>query len=341
MKNFRSILKVSLLTLVVLMLARVFLYQTVKTDNFHMASTIFPGDRILINKFRAGLRLPISIVGLPGVNAPYADGIRLPYLRLPAFKKLQIQDVVAFNVPAGSDKPIDRKRIMVSRIIGVPSDTVLIQDKIVKVNQKVIPVPQKARAEYRTITDGRAISNEFLRKYDLEKPRIAADIGIFDIDLPTGVNSELEKETGVKTVRETKLFLGDVSIDYYPVSNYFMWNRDQFGTFRVPAKGMTVNLDLKTIDFYRDLIEIHEKHDVIVDFSGVHIDGKIATSYTFEKNYYFVMSDNRDNPDDSRKIGFIPEDHMIGIVTRVIWSHQNKYDYIRKFHIGRFMKRIR
>ncbi len=341
MKNYRTILKLSFLTLLILLLGRACLYQTVKVDNFHMASTIFPGDRVLVNKYRSGLRLPISIIGLPGTNSPYADGIRLPYFRLPAFKKFSHQDVVAFNFPAGSDKPLDRKRIMISRIIGIPSDTVLIQDKIVKVNQAVIPLPEKARTEYRTITDGKVISNEFLRRYDLEKPRVAADIGIFDIDLPQGVSTILEKEPGVKTVRERMFYLGDIAGDYYPVSNYFMWNRDQFGTFRVPSKGMVVNLDFKTIDFYRELIEVHEKHDVIVDFSGIRIDGKLVTSYTFNKNYYFVMSDNRDNPDDSRKIGFIPEDHIIGIAKRVMWSHQNKFDYIRNFHPGRFLKRIR
>lgn len=341
MKKYRSAIKWSLLTLLVLLLVRIFLYQSVRVNDFHMSSTILPGERVLVNKFKAGLRLPISIIGLPGANALYVDGIRLPYFRLPALKKLGYQDIIAFNVPAGSDKPIDRKRVMISRIIGLPTDTVLIQDKIVNVNHREIPVPLTARAEYRVITDGRPISDDFLRKHDLEKPRIAADIGIFDIDLPRSVVPLLEKEPGVKTVRETKMYLGDVSVDYYPVSNFFMWNRDQFGTFRVPAKGMTVNIDIKTIDFYRDMIEIHEKHDVIVDFSGVHIDGKLVTTYTFEKNYLFVMSDNRDNPDDSRMIGFVPESHVIGIATRILWSHQNQFDYLKKFHFGRLFKRIR
>jgi signal peptidase I len=306
-----------------------------------MASTLLPGDKVIVNKFRAGLRLPISIIGLPGTNSPYADRIRLPYLRLPAIKKLRRQEVIVFNHPAGADKPIDRKRLMISRIIGLPTDTLLIRDKEVWVNNKVVAPPVLARREYRVITSGQPIGNDFLKKYSIEKPRVVADIGIFDLDLPKDASMALEKIPGIKTVRETKQFPGDASVDYYPLSNFFMWNRDQFGPFRVPSKGMTVGVDLRSIDFYREMIETQEKHDVMVDYSGVRIDGKLVTSYTFEKDYYFVLSDNRDNPDDSRKIGFVPADHIIGVANRIIWSQQHEFDYIRKFNPGRILKAIR
>jgi signal peptidase I len=341
MKNFKRYLKLFLWTFLILLLVRVFLYQVTNTGNFHMASTLLPGDRVIVNKYRAGLRLPISIIGLPGTDAPYADGIRLPYLRLPALKKLRRQEVVVFNYPAGSDKPIDRKRLMISRIIGLPTDTVMIMDKQVSVNNKAVTPPALARAEYRVVTSGQPIGNDFIRKYDIEKPRVVANIGIYDVDLPKNASSILEKTEGIKNVRETRQFPGDASVDYYPLSNFFKWNRDQFGPFRVPAKGMTVGIEIRTIDFYRDMIETQEGHDVLVDFAGVHIDGKIMTSYTFEKDYYFVLSDNRDNPDDSRKIGFVPADHILGVAKRMIWSHQTEFDYVRKFHPGRILKKIR
>ncbi len=341
MKNYKKYLKWSLWTLLILLLVRVFLYQVTNTSNFHMASTLLPGDRVIVNKYQAGLRLPISIIGLPGTDAPYADGIRLPYLRLPALKKLRRQEVVVFNYPAGSDKPIDRKRLMISRIIGLPTDTIMIVDKQVSVNNKTVTPPALARAEYRVVTSGQPIGNDFIRKYDIEKPRVVANIGIYDVDLPKDASAILEKSEGIKNVRETRQFPGDASVDYYPLSNFFKWNRDQFGPFRVPAKGMTVGIEIRTIDFYRDLIETQEGHDVLVDFAGVHIDGKIVTSYTFEKDYYFVLSDNRDNPDDSRKIGFVPADHILGVAKRMIWSHQTEFDYVRKFHPGRILKKIR
>lgn len=341
MKKYKKYLKWMFWALIVIILIRTTGYQTAGVDNFHMASTLLPGDRVIVNKYRAGLRLPISIIGLPGVNSPYVDAIRLPYLRLPALKKLRRLEVVVFNYPAGSDKPIDRKRLMISRIIGLPTDTVMIMDKQVSVNNKPLTPPVLARAEYRVVTQGQPISDKFIRKHNIEEPREVANVGIFDIDLPQNAIKDLENTEGIKTVRETRQFMGDASSGYYPLSSFFKWNRDQFGPFRVPAKGMTVGIEIRTIDFYRSIIETHEGHDVMVDFSGVHIDGNLASSYTFEKNYFFVLSDNRDNPDDSRKIGFVPADHIVGVSKRIIWSHQNKYDYIRKFHPGRIGKRIR
>ena len=341
MKNYKKYLKWSLWTILILIIIRVFFYQVMNVTNFHMASTLLPGDRVIVNKYRAGLRLPITIIGLPGINAPYADGIRLPYLRLPALKKLRRQEVIVFNYPGGSDQPIDRKRLMISRVIGLPRDTVVIKDKLVSVNNTVVIPPASGRSEYRVVTSGQPIPNDFIRKYDLEKPRVIANIGIFDTDLPKEAGNELEKTAGIKTIRETKQFQGDASVDYFPLSNFFMWNRDQFGPFRVPYRGMTVAINLRSIDFYREMIETQEGHDVMIDFSGVHIDGKPEANYTFEKNYYFVLSDNRDNPDDSRKIGFVPEDHIVGVAKRIIWSQQHQYDYIRKFHPWRFLKKIR
>ncbi len=340
MKNLRRNLKWSFLVLLILLFVRVFLFQIVTESSFHMASTLLPGDRVIINKFRAGWRLPITPVGLPGTNAPYID-VRLPYLRLPAIKKLKRQDVIAFNTPAGSDSPIDRKKLMISRIVGLPTDTVLIKDKVVTVNNKLVAPPASSRIEYRITNSGQPIPNDFLRKYDLEAPRVIAEIGIFDLDLPKEAAAELEKMEGIKTVRETKHFLGDGLGEFYPISNFFMWNRDQFGPFRVPAKGMEVGIDLRSIDFYREMIETHEGHDVLVDFSGVHIDGKLVNTYTFAKNYYFVLSDSRDNPNDSRKIGFVPEDHILGIASRIIWSSQNQFSYFKKLHPGRILKGIR
>ncbi len=340
-KNVKKSLKWLVGVVVVLILVRVFLFQVISVDHFHMSSTLLPGDKVIVNKFRAGARLPISIIGLPGANAPYIDGIRLPYMRLPAFKKLNRQEVVAFNIPAGSDKPIDRKRLMISRIVGLPEDTVMIMDKQLSVNNKALLPPESGRVEYRVVTSGEPVSDDFIRKYDLEKPRVVANVGIFDVDLPKDANLILEKAPGIRTVRETRQFIGDAAVDYYPQSNFFKWNRDQFGPFRVPAKGMTVDIEIRTVDFYRAIIETQEKHDVLIDFAGVHIDGKLVTSYTFEKDYYFVLSDSRDNPDDSRMIGFVPADHIVGVAKRIIWSRQNEFDYLRKFRPGRILKSIR
>ena len=306
-----------------------------------MASTLLPGDRVIVNKFVTGIRLPISWIGLPGINAPYVNSLNLPYARLPRFRDFRRQDVVAFNFPAGSDVPLDRKRLQVSRIVGLPGDTILVWDKQLYVNRTKIDPPTLSREEFRVVTSGSEIPETFLREFSIEKPRTIAEVGIYDMDLSREAREAVEKIDIVTNVRPTKQFVGDSKQDYYPPSFFFLWNRDQYGPLVVPSKGTTVQIELKNVDLYRDIIETHEKHEIVIDFKGIQIDGIPASEYTFKKDYYFVMDDNRDNPADSRRIGFIPKDHLLGVCHRIVWSGQNKYDYIKSIQAKRFFKSVR
>ena len=97
------------------------------------------------------------------------------------------------------------------------------------------------------------------------------------------------------------------------------FNEDNFGPLIIPKSGMEVDLTSNDMTEYRDLIE-HEGHTMSSSDSSVLIDGKLATTYTIKKNYYFMMGDNRDNSLDSRFWGFVPADMIIGKAFMVYWS---------------------
>ena len=60
------------------------------------------------------------------------------------------------------------------------------------------------------------------------------------------------------------------------------------------------------------MIQEYEGHNVFARGNEVVLDGKIVNSYTFEKDYYWMMGDNRHNSIDARAWGFVPFDHVIG-----------------------------
>lgn len=108
----------------------------------------------------------------------------------------------------------------------------------------------------------------------------------------------------------------DVTADF-PISKNF--TRDNYGPLRIPKIGDKVELNAQTIKDWSTFIQ-REGHQIEFDGSTVKVDGKAASSYTVERNYYFGMGDNRDNSSDSRFWGFIPEANIVGSPIVVYWS---------------------
>ena len=77
-----------------------------------MENSLYQGERILVNKWSYGLRLPF--MKLWGYHR-WADS------------PVQKEDILVFNNPANLSEPvIDRREVFISRCIGTPGDTLLI-----------------------------------------------------------------------------------------------------------------------------------------------------------------------------------------------------------------------
>ena len=77
-----------------------------------MENSLYQSERILVNKWSYGLRLPF--MKLWGYHR-WADS------------PVQKEDILVFNNPANLSEPvIDRREVFISRCIGIPGDTLLI-----------------------------------------------------------------------------------------------------------------------------------------------------------------------------------------------------------------------
>ncbi len=101
------------------------------------------------------------------------------------------------------------------------------------------------------------------------------------------------------------------------------WNEDNYGPLIIPKKGYTIKLTLDNVERWRTTIDReYGKRVVTIKGNHVEIEGQPVTSYTFKKNYYFMMGDNRDDSLDSRFWGFVPRDRIVGeaFITLFSWD---------------------
>ena len=98
------------------------------------------------------------------------------------------------------------------------------------------------------------------------------------------------------------------------------FNPDYYGPVLVPFRGMELQLSPRTIEGWLTFIE-REGHSVSEEGdSAILIDGVPSSEYTVERDYLFMMGDNRDNSLDSRYWGFVPEENVVGKAMFVYWS---------------------
>ena len=112
----------------------------------------------------------------------------------------------------------------------------------------------------------------------------------------------------------------------FPQSADYAWSHDQFGPIYIPEEGKTVPLNLKVLPFYRKILEKYEGNTIKISGSQISLNGKVADSYTFKQDYYWMMGDNRDHSSDSREWGYVPENHIVGTPIFIWMSVDNFVD---------------
>lgn len=96
------------------------------------------------------------------------------------------------------------------------------------------------------------------------------------------------------------------------IAKDFTWNNDNFGPIYIPKSGATITLNIKDLPLYKKIITEYEGNTLKVVGSDIFVNNTKTNSYTFKKDYYWMMGDNRHNSLDARYFGFTPDDHVVG-----------------------------
>ena len=261
-----------------------------------MEASLFKGDLLFINKFTVGLNIPFTSNRI--------------------FQNIEISenDIITFHYPKLFDVPLRKKDIMVSRCVALPGDTFQIVNRNLVLDNSEKSYLDSAQFKYRISSKKSELSHNFFKQYGVIQYLKIHEAGLYDIASTKEKAHSIRGDKRIQNVRLLNRKKDKASSVIFPANQYYSFTKDNFGPVVVPYSGWNVPLNYRNIGLYKRVIEQYENNTILVRNDLVYLNSVLIDNYTFKKNYYFVLDDNRDYAHDSRHWGFLPEDHIIGVV---------------------------
>ncbi len=238
-------------------------------------------------------------------------------------------------------RPVDRRDNYVKRCVGLPGDTLEIINGVVVVNGVPEEDSGKLQSTYLVTTDGTPINPRTFDRLDIYRSdRQVLSPTLYMLPLTSENAATISGFANVTDVRKAPTQEGRVP-EIFPHHPAYEWNQDNFGPLWIPARGSTVSLDSVNLHLYRRVIEVYEGNDVSVRNGNILINGEVASDYTFQMDYYWMMGDNRHQSSDSRFWGFVPEDHIVGSPLFIWLSLHKERSGLKRVRLDRLFTRAR
>jgi len=225
-------------------------------------------------------------------------------------------DVAYFEYPL--EDSLHPRMFMFQRLMGLPGDSIEIADKVVYRNGIELKDTSSIKHNYFIQTKNKRPQTIFKFYYGLTEGGQVSDEFDYCYSLTRAESENLKKDTLIKSVLRKTEKKNNFDETCFPGNLYYKWNMDFYGKVYIPKINDTLKLDSIAINLYYDLIAHHEKNNLEIRQDSILINGNLSAYYVVKKNYYFVLGDNRDNANDSRSWGFLPENCIIGKIVAYI-----------------------
>ncbi|CAN5875042.1 hypothetical protein BH11BAC7_BH11BAC7_11770 [soil metagenome] len=332
---------------------KAFIFEPFAIPSDSMDNTLLAGDYIVVNKLAYGARIPITPLSFPfshqtiGGHHAYLEWWNWGYHRVPGYSDIKNNDVIVFNFPAEdlfpltgkpTNYPVDHRTHFIKRCVGLPGDTFKIVDREVFINGKALPYPEEVVFNYVVKIDSTKKDSVKLTRLGMIRESQQGKYFIYTIPLLPSQADSLRLIRQVISVEPELSRAGLFDEQLFPHTQKFPWNLDNYGSIVIPKKDATVRLTIDSLPLYERIIVNYEHNVIVVRNDSIFINNKYATEYMFKMNYYFVMGDNRHYSMDSRYWGFVPEDHIVGKATMILFSYDKVSGHVRW---GRCFDRIK
>lgn len=303
----KQLLKAVLIAAALVVLIKVFAFTSCTIPSTGMENSLLRGERVIVNKWSYGLRLPL--MGMTGYHRLAARGV-------------ERGDIVLFNNPAGKGT-IDRRELFINRCIGLPGDTLMLNGQLIQTRDQVLSPDSKLVYAYPGEQEDLVV--EAMRRVGIgDNKLVGFDRGDF---LRSFSHYEIylmrQELRGQVTFRSLQT---DTADGVHP--------------FVVPARGKAVKVYPWNAKLLCNTIVQHEGRQARLQGDTLWVDERRVTSYTFTKDYHWVASNNSVSLCDSRLFGFVPDDHIIGRASLIWFSKDTEEPFWHGFRWKRFFRLV-
>jgi len=296
--SLKDWIKAFVAALILLLLIKSFIVQTLVVHSTSMYPTYVPGELIIVNKLSYGALIP------------WTDH------RMFGYGNIRPGEVVAFHFPMEGQKKICDRSVYIKRCVAGPGDELQIIRGQVFVNGDSLQNEQVAFNFNVQYQDSSTVDS-LIKTRGIPKEVIIEGRSELYIPLTWKQAYTMEEVLGRSNVSSTIETIPGSRAYIFPFSPNFEWNDDNYGPITIPKNGDTIQLNMANWPLYDRIITIYEGNEVTIGKNQkLSINGDDSGLYIFKQDYFFVLGDNRHNSFDSRFWGFVPTDHVIGKVLK-------------------------